>query len=249
VYAITSVLVGAEFVALGAGIVLWPLSSSPVLNLIGGVAYGALGLLTILYGTVALPVVAVREQSVRSTPDRQDSPLPAQLFSTPDKSYIYRLPRLRILTFYLVSTFALIVVGGFAGIPAILEVVDAFAQALGNLGSSTAAPLDLFAGGPRFVGAVLAIVGLLAGLSGIRLLRGSAGWRREARADASGLHVEWGSVKLSMPSEVVETLTLTTRDGRPQVYQVTGRRGSLSSSGAHDHNYYRRRTQRQATSP
>lgn len=226
-FAITSILVGAGFIALGAVIILWPLSSAPILNMVGGVAYGVLGLLTILYGTVALPVIAARERNVRSMPDYQERPLPAHLFTTSGEFYVYTLPRLRILTFYLVSMFALIVIGSVAGVPAILETAGAFGQALGNLGSTTSAPFDPFTNGLRFAGGVLAIVALLAGVSGIRLLRGSHGWRRQTHVDATGLRVEWGNVKLSMPWDVVETLTLTTRDGEPQFYRVTGAAGKF----------------------
>jgi hypothetical protein len=52
--------------------------------------------------------------------------------------------------------------------------------------------------------------------------------RREARADASGLHVAWGTVTLSMPWDVVETLTLTTKGGQPQSYRVTGAAGKFA---------------------
>jgi hypothetical protein len=109
-FAIASVLVGAGCVALGDVIVLWPLSSALALNLISGVAYGALGLVTIFYGTILLPLLAAREGGKAPPAAPGGDLLPARPFTMPGEAYIYRLPGLRTLNVYLIALWTLIAV-------------------------------------------------------------------------------------------------------------------------------------------
>jgi hypothetical protein len=122
-FAFSSIVVGVGCAALGAVIILWPLSSTPALNLIGGAAYGALGLGTIFYGVILVPLLAARERTKATPTTSGGDLLPARLFTMPSEVYIYRLPGLRTLNTYLIALWTLIALGGVAGIPAVAAFI------------------------------------------------------------------------------------------------------------------------------
>ncbi len=226
-FAFSSIIVGVGCVALVAVIILWPLSSAPTLNLISGLAYGALGLVTIFYGVFLLPVLAARERGKATTAASGESDrLPARLFTLPGEVYIYRLPGLRTLNVYLIALWTLIALGGVAGVPAmatfVISIVASFSA------SDTSSATTLLENGQSLVSFFLVTAGLGGLINLVRLFTPKGRMRRLARADASGLHVAWGTVTLSIPWEVVETLTLTTKGGLPQSYRVTGATGKFA---------------------
>ena len=87
---------------------------------------------------------------------------------------------------------------------------------------------NLLENGQSLVSFFLVTAGLGGLINLVRLFTPKGRMRRLARADASGLHVAWGTVTLSIPWEIVETLTLTTEGGLPQSYRVTGARGKFA---------------------
>lgn len=225
-FALSSIVVGIGCAALGAVVILWPLSSISSLNLISGVAFGALGLVTIFYGVVLLPVLASRERS-KATPTAPGGDLlPARLFTMPGEVYIYRLPGLRTLNAYLIALWTLIALGGVAGVPAMAAFISSIVASF--TASNTSPATALLENGQSLVSFFLVTAGLGGLINLVRLFTPKGKMRREARADASGLHVAWGTVTLSMPWEVVETLTLTTKDGQPQSYRVSGAAGKFA---------------------
>jgi len=225
-FALSSMVVGSGCAALGAVIILWPLSSSFALNLISGPAYGALGLVTIFYGVILLPILAARERGNVSPAAPGGDLLPTRLFTIPDEVYIYRLPGLRTLNVYLIALWTLIALGGVAGVPTVAAFVTSIVTTFGALDTPPAP--NLLENAQVLVGCILAILGFAGLMDAIRLFTPKGRMRREARADALGLHVAWGTVTLSMPWEVVETLTLTTKGGHPQSYRVTGAAGKFA---------------------
>lgn len=117
---------------------------------------------------------------------------------------------------------ALLVVGGIPGYLWLVAWLPAlFAPVVSGSGVGTTPLWD----SANILGLVLTSFGLFGLLLLWTALFGRALREREIRADAAGLHLHLAGLHRDLSWEAVESLTLVTSKGRPQLYRIVGNSG------------------------
>lgn len=212
-------VMGLLLLGLAAAAALFPpVALDRTLDLVSALALALAGGSCVSFALVLAPVLARDLERTPVAEEGTTSPTPpSQPFLQPGEAYVlpFGIPPLVRPSVALGG--ALLAVGGIPGYLWLVAWIPAlFAPVVS--GAGTPPPWD----GEAVLGLVLVSFGIF----GIMLLWitlfGKALSEREIRADAAGLHLRLAGVRRDLPWDRVESLTLVTSAGRPQVYRVGG---------------------------
>jgi hypothetical protein len=213
-------VMGLLLLGLGVASALFPpIALDKTIDLVSALALVLAGCLCLFFALLFAPLLA-REQAQVINPEGMVPPtLPSHLFLQPGEAYILPLGIAPFVGRSIVLGGALLTVGGIPGYLWLVAWMAAFFTPIVS-GVSTPPPWD----GETILGLVLVSFGIF----GLMLLGALGSGRlsgQDIRADSAGLHLRLAGLRRDVPWDRVESLTLVTSDGRPQVYRVGGNSG------------------------